>query len=161
MKWFWNNGWKFPKSTKRRKSWHFPRTSGTEPRLGQYRTAMGASEAKRQRRAFCTCILLYSHITSLDQGAPELFNRIILPSLAISLRTRSSTPPRPRSHCSQCVDPYPYTYCTLILCTLCMNCVRARIQYSVTIQRRAQRITHLVAKSPVHNMRTVTIRLVS
>ena len=36
MKLFWNNGWKFPKSTKRRKYWHFPETPGIKPRLDQY-----------------------------------------------------------------------------------------------------------------------------
>ena len=36
MKWYWNHGWKWSKSTKRRKSWHFPETLGIKPRLDQY-----------------------------------------------------------------------------------------------------------------------------
>ena len=36
MKWYLNNRWKLSKSTKRRKSWHFPETPGIKPRLDQY-----------------------------------------------------------------------------------------------------------------------------
>ena len=36
MKLFWNNGWKFSKSTKWRKYWHFPETPRIKPRLDQY-----------------------------------------------------------------------------------------------------------------------------
>ena len=36
MKWFWNNVWKFSKSTKRRKSRHFLETPGIKPGLDQY-----------------------------------------------------------------------------------------------------------------------------
>ena len=80
MKWFWNNGWKVSKSTKRRKSWHFPGTPGTEPRPQPVQPWAAARQNAWARRLGHKYVNIFSMVSTTGISRRVFWIYTILPA---------------------------------------------------------------------------------